>query len=280
MGLFGWILTIIFGVIFFLVIHFLEVKFTLTKLEKFVFSILCWMVLAGFFSLWGKNTENIFLVFVFQMIADVVYSSYFIERDFFDREEGNLLYYVGLILVGFFFNQVLINQVERVFLTGEDYRLLLWGFLILFIYYFFKNHSILAKNFKKDHTFMSRDMILTSYAKLKDQYFEDCDFKDSTFSNLVYAFMIYENHKRSKVLRDLDYFLFRLKGDKRKLGIMQVETSKYISDSESIELFSNELKKFYIKGKGKKSTPEEVISKYALEDASKVQSIFDIIRKF
>ena len=48
--------------------------------------------------------------------------------------------------------------------------------------------------------------------------------------------MIYRNSKRSKILRNYDYFMFRMNGKVRKLGIMQVETKRFISDIESIDL--------------------------------------------
>ena len=282
MGLLGWILYILLGFFYFIILQFLEVKYSISRLEKFVFSILLLMITSGIFYQWALNyTDNIFLVFVFLMIVDVIYNSYFVERDFFDREEGNVLYYICLFLAGFFVNQYFINQVNRVFLTGEDLRLILWSFMILFCYRFCKKQDIFARIPKTSGTGMSREMILTNYTKLKYQYYDTCDYGDKTLSNLVYAIMIFENHRRSKILRDYDYFVFRLKGDKRKLGIMQIESDKFISDVDSIELAFKKIDGLYRGKRGsKKSTPEEVLKKYCGEDASTVLTIFDTIKKF
>ena len=278
MGIFGWILYILLGFILFIGILFLEKKYQLSKIEKLVLSVLFLMISSGVCGVWKWDVnENIFLIFLFLMIFDLIYSSYFLERDFFDKKEGNILYYACLLLVGFVLNQTFINQVDQVFLSGEDIRLLLWGFMILFIYRFCKEKNVFSKRESIVSSFMSQDAILRNYAKLKFQYYDVCNTGDKTFSNILYSVMILENYKRSKIIRDYDYFMFRLKGMKKKLGIMQIETDKYISDVESIEIASKKLEKLY-KGK-KKMSSLEVFEKYLGEDALKAQMIFDIIKK-
>ena len=63
---------------------------------------------------------------------------------------------------------------------------------------------------------------------------------------------------------------------------MQVDSKQFITDQESIEIVYKKLDKLFHKdGKTKKKIKvEEVIEKYSKEDASKIQDIFDIIRKF
>ena len=229
-------------------------------------------------------SDNIFLLFVFCLLTDIIYQSYFIERDFFDRREKNVFYYVCLILVGFFLNQEFVNEVEQVFLTGEDFRILLWALIFIFLYSFFQKNMIFTSSASTSSFSMSPNSVLSRYAKLKYQYYDDCDFEDRDVSNLIYAIMIYRDYKRSKVLRDMDYFLFRLQGNPRKLGIMQIESKKYITDSESIALTHKEIEKIMsLKTKSKarkKMNFEDVIQHYDKEHAKDIQYIFDIIRKF
>ena len=123
MGLMCWLLYGILGFLFFVGLMFIQRKYTITRIEKLVFSIVFLMIASGICYRFAiKYTENIFLSFVFLMIVDVIYNSYFIESDFFDKSKRNVPYYLVLIFAGFFVNQEFINRVSQVFLTGEDLR--------------------------------------------------------------------------------------------------------------------------------------------------------------
>ena len=213
---------------------------------------------------------------------DMFYNSYVVERDFFNKDEKNIYYYILLTLIGFFINQDFINKVTKVFLTGEDLRLILWSLTMLFIYNFCREKNILTSVSKNTDKYMSVDSCLVSYAKLKHKFYDDCDFSNREISNMIYAIMIYENSKRSKLYRKYDYFMFRLNGEKRKLGIMQVESNKFITDSESINMVYKKISKLYDKEKAKKSGDicDIVFDKYLGEESKKVKYIFDIIKKF
>ena len=89
--------------------------------------------------------------------------------------------------------------------------------------------------------------------------------------------MVFENNRRGKILRNYDYFLFRLNGGKRKLGIMQVDTNKFITDKESIELVS---KKIDSKVKKGKFSVKEYLKGYSKEEIEYIEYIFEIIKKF
>ena len=282
MGLLGWIFYIFIGIVLFFILSFIQNKYKITKLEKMIISLIFMMIVSGFCYKYGiKCTENIFLIFVFLLIIDVIYNSYFIDRDFFDRNEKNISYYIVLILLGFFINQEFINQVTQVFLTGNDLRLLLWAFSFIFIYKMVKDRNIFSNKEVTVKSIMSREMVLVNYAKLKDKYFDECNYSNKDMSNIIYAIMILENHKRGKILRNIDYILFRFNGKKSKLGIMQVESNKYITDSESIELVHKKIEKLYDKKKtGRKVNIDSIVKEYDKEDYENIMYIFDIIKKF
>lgn len=282
MGLLGWIFYIFLGIVLFFILSFIQNKYKITKLERMIISLIYMMIVSGFCYKYGINcTENIFLIFVFLLIIDVIYNSYFIDRDFFDRNEKNISYYIVLILLGFFINQEFINQVTQVFLTGNDLRLLLWAFSFIFIYKMVKDRNIFSNKEVTVKNVMSREMVLVNYAKLKDKYFDECNYSNKDISNIIYAIMILENHKRGKILRNIDYILFRFNGKKSKLGIMQVESNKYITDSESIELVHKKIEKLYDKKKtGRKVNIDSIIKEYDKEDYENIMYIFDIIKKF
>ena len=282
MGLTGWIFYFIVGVVLFFLIRIIELKFSVTKLERLIFTLILWIIVVGScFSFSIPYTSDIFLIFVFLLIDDVIYTTYFLDKDFFDRSEENLFYYIILIVIGFFLNQEFINQVTKVFLTGEDLRLITWFLIFLFLYQFMKNRNIFSTITKKEDNFMSTESILVRYTKLKYQYQDVCNYSNFDLTNIMYAIMIFESNRRSKILRNYDYFMFKLNGSKRKLGIMQVESSKFITDIESIDIVYKKLDKlFSTTNRKKKLSVKEVINKYCGENAEYVQYIFDIIKKF
>lgn len=286
MGLLGWIMYFGLGLIYFLIITFINSKYKITKVQKMIFSIVLLMVSAGIcYNYAIKYIDNIFLSFVFLMIFDIIYVSYFLERDFFDKEEKNINYYLMLLLVGFFINQEFFNDTTSIFLTGSDLRLLLWSFVIIFMYNFCKEKEILINKSNDKEKTMSVDSILTNYAKLKYQYFDYCDMEDKMLSNVLYAIMIYRSSKRSKFLRNYDYFMFRLNGKTSKLSIMQVNINRYITDVEGINIVKEDINEIVTsskltKGKSKKELDYlEIIDSYCEEEAVYIKNIFEIIKK-
>ena len=124
-----------------------------------------------------------------------------------------------------------------------------------------------------------------AYAKLKYQYFDYCDMEDKMLSNVLYAIMIYRSSKRSKFLRNYDYFMFRLNGKTSKLSIMQVNINRYITDVEGINIVKEDINEIITankltKGKSKKELDYlEIIDSYCEEDSLYVKNIFEIIKK-
>ena len=230
----------------------------------------------------GYYTDNIFLLFVFMMITDVFYSNYFAGRDFFDREEKKIYYYILLVISGFIINQEFINRVNQVFMTGEDLRLILWFLIIIFLYKFMVNNNILGESLKNNNKKMSVDSVLVSFAKLKHKFYDECLYDNKDISNMVYTIMIYENNRRSKLVRNIDNFKFKINGEKRRLGIMQVESKKFITDSESIEIVHKKINKLYDKAKSSKNKDISsfVFDSYSKNDSENLKYIYDIICKF
>ena len=75
--------------------------------------------------------------------------------------------------------------------------------------------------------------------------------------------------------------MFRLDGNSRKLGIMQVNSKKFISDIESIDLVYKKLEKIYNKKKtsSKKFNVDEIILGYSKEDFDDIKTIYNCICK-
>ena len=161
----------------------------------------------------------------------------------------------------------------------------MWSFVIIFIYNFCKDKDIINNKEKSNERFMSLENVLTNYAKLKYKYYDYCDLEDKKLSNVIYAIMIHRNSKRSKFLRNYDYFMFRLNGKSSKLSIMQVYTNKYITDIEGINIVKEDINELIVKSSLTKSkTKKEIdylslIDSYCEEESIYVKNIFEIIKK-
>ena len=282
MGLIGWLIYIILGIILFIIIKHIENKYKINRREWLIFSIIIMLVFAGILVRLGINyTSDIFLVFVFMMLADIFYNSYILEQDFFSKEDKNIYYYILLIIIGFIINQEFINRVEEVFLTGEDLRLIIWFLAIIYLYKFSISKNILSNN-KETTKFISKDSILISYVKLKEKYYDECNYDNKDISNIIYSIMIYENKKRSKLLRKIDNFNYKINGGSKKLGIMQVESKKFITDSESINITYKKITKLYDRYNKKKdkNVSIKVLDDYLKEESNNVKYIYEVIKKF
>ena len=282
MGLIGWLIYIILGIILFIIIKYIENKYKINRREWLIFSIIIMLLFAGILVRLGINyTSDIFLIFVFMMLTDIFYNSYILEQDFFSKEDKNIYYYILLIIIGFIINQEFINRVEEVFLTGEDLRLIIWFLAIIYLYKFSISKNILSNN-KETTKFISKDSILISYVKLKEKYYDECNYDNKDISNIIYSIMIYENKKRSKLLRKIDNFNYKINGGSKKLGIMQVESKKFITDSESINITYKKITKLYDKYNKKKdkNVSIKVLDDYLKEESNNVKYIYEVIKKF
>lgn len=279
MGVFCWIFYIFFGIILFFLLELFEKKFNLKRHEKLIFSILYMVFLSEFCFYYTLNyTKDIFLIYVFTMICNIFFDYYVIDKDFFDKCEKNILYYIVLFVFGFIVNQYFINKVSSVFLVGSEFKIVFWLLIILYLYNFTNRNNLFKKENVSNDKCMSVKAILNNYAKLKYLYYDDCDCDNREISNILYAIMIYENNKRNKFFRRIDNFMYKVNNKKCKLGIMQVESKKFITDSESIDIVKEKINKIYVNKKRKAIS--FVFDEYYGFDNFDVKYIFDIIKKF
>ena len=244
MGLFGWILYIFCGVLFYFAIEFIGNKITLGKVDKIIFLNVFNIIVSGLLFRYSiRYTDNIFLVFVFVMLTDIIYNTYIVDRDFFDNDSGGIYYYIGLVITGFIINQEFINKVNNVFLSGNEFRLVLWLLIIVYFYNLFKNEKIFHRKDSNEKKVMSVNNILNNYAKFKYTYYDDCDHDNKVISNILYAIMIYED----------------------------------ISDSESIDIAYKKVLKIYNSTKTKDIN--KLFDKYYGYNNEDVKYIYEIIKK-
>lgn len=249
---------IFFSFLLFLFLNFFNKKFNLTRIEYVLFTNVFLVFLAGVASYFRFNIfcDDLFIIVVFEFLIRMIYTTYLLEKDFFSKEEGVLQLYLGNVVAAYLLNQVIIKQVNMVFLDAEQLKFLLWVFIILFFYNFFykKKEMSFTKEVisKKIELGNKKQYIISQYAKMKQKYGKNIHVMDD-MRLLIYSLMIYENYKRPSIFRQLDYFRYQFDHIPKKQGIMQVDSKKMLNDVESIEFIEKKFEKIQQRKKTKKN---------------------------
>ncbi len=241
------------------------------------------LVVAGIFSKLGINCHYVYLLVLFVVMTKLFLLYY--QEDFIGRGNGIFYQYGGLLLVTYLVNRCFIDQVDCVFLSIGEMKILLWLLIIMYLYYWVEK---ILQNDRWKKSFLFRvqgEYIVVWYARLKNYYGNVVQSKYKELIPLIYAIMIYENFQRPKFLRKIDVLFYRMNREPRKFGIMQVWSREIISDEKSIQLGLKKIEKIYIRAYGKQNRLRcfsFVLGKYYHnQDVSKqVLDIYQKILKF
>lgn len=272
---------ILFSMLLFVILKFLNKKFSLTMFEYISISLIYIIIVSLFY----KYNHYIFLVSFFLMFTDILYITYMKEDNFF-KNKNIIKMYLLIILSSFLVNKYLIDT-KVIYLDKTTLRFITWIFIVYFVYQFIKTKDIHFKSNKintNDSDNYDHDYVILSYTKMKIKYKDIVE--KASYSNAIYASLVYFNNIRPEYLRKIDNFKFKLNNRKRPLGIMQIESTTLISDIDSIELSIKEMDKIYTKLKAKKTSKKEdlnyklIKSYFKKYDYSKIIEIYDEISKF
>lgn len=271
-----WIIYIIFGILLFFLLIICGRKYNFTKINNIIFTIIYLLIISGIFIRCGFNNinENIFMIGVVELFCQLIYISYILDKDFFNKSDKYFSFYIIKVVLLFIINKELINKVSDVFLSGNDLKIIIWLLLIVYLYQFFKERDIKI-TYKSDDN-ISRENIIMSYAKLKLKYEEDIVISGDNKKLVIYSIMIFNNYNKPSFFRKIDNILFKFDNKPRKLGIMQIKSKKYINDYESIVSAIKKIEKLYEKSK----KDNEVISLYDKENSKDILYIYDELKKF
>ncbi len=232
------------------------------------------------------DTSCIYLVILMEMFIRIYYTKIILNQE----ELMNTNYYIqnyGLaIILAFIVTRCFIIKVDSIFPTASEWRMGIWFLIILFLYktlngvVTFKLEKQEQLNFK-----MKEEMIIVRYAKLKNSYSHLIKSKNKDFNSLIYAIMIFKDYHRSNFLRSVDKIRFRFTGKTMKMGIMQVETNKEISDEDSIKIVIKDLNKIEKelstnKKIKKQDLYQELLREYGFNNIDDVLNIYKTIKDF
>ena len=221
------------------------------------------------------------------MLLRICYTNLIEENNFFHKD--NITRYSITFLVVFGLNTYFISKVNTVFLNVEQIKIILWLLIIFYIVEMIKNKEKDIKGpnkrFKKrnkEKEVERQENIIVHYAKLKNKYHNLIKTNHFELIPLIYAIMIYEDKNRPKLLRKLDYYLYKLDGKGRKFGIMGIYSKYYIDDENSIEIAIRRIEKIYYQTKNKKEKERIILNNYYKKNniVNEILEITKEIKKF
>ena len=194
------------------------------------------------------NNDSIFLVVLFQVLESLFYKTMVREQSFY-KNNLDVFYKYGItLLTAYLLNIYFIDQVDSVFLNAEQFKIFLWQFFFIYIYFFLKeNIKIKPKAISSIKFYQDREYIVMQYAKFKERYFKVVISKYPELEMLIYSMMIYENYHRPELLRKWDNLKYQIFHQRGKFGIMQIKRNYPIHDEKSIQLAIKRLEMIYQK---------------------------------
>jgi len=176
------------------------------------------------------------------------------------------LYWLSIITISYFSYTEIIYKKENILPDFETISNELWIVILIFLFHTFNRIRISSDRTvqRKENYLMKR---LATFKKKYSSLIHEKINNDKLIS-IAYAIMIYEDFNRPKVARFIENIRFKLTNKKHSLGLMQVQTEKYINDEQSVELGLEKLNNAYSKVLKEYGLDKEETIKILLPDAS------------
>lgn len=187
-------------------------------------------------------TKNIYLIGVYYVLFRGIFNIV-INRAKLINWPKYFLYALSIVLLSYFVYTKFIVTKTNILPDFNNMANELWIIIILFLYNLLNKVELSDKRFEKRKN---------NYLKIQ---FERVDSKYSSIINketehprlrqLALAIIIYEDFNRPKLFRIIEYVNYFLTRKPHTLGIMQVNTSRYIDDKKSVTLGTRKLVRDY-----------------------------------
>lgn len=262
-------------------------KNSASDIHHIVITLIYTIILSGFFTTYHLTETNatIFFIPILELLVRIFYVTYLQEQNFLKNNKSIIKVYALSISFSYFINIIFINQVKNVFPEERELKIIIWLLIIIYLYQFLKK-VLLPVKFQASVVDFSQDQeyVVMQYAKLKSKYSNVIKTKYYKLIPLIYSIMIYENYYKPNFFRKMDRLKYKIDGEERKFGIMQIKSQTILTDEESLKIAINQLEKSYfhlIKMK-KKFNPSIILARYYQRKFSfkEILNIYSIIIKF
>ena len=210
-------------------------NFLFKVIAPVVFIILCAVIFEALNI--AQFNNNIYLIVVFYWLFRILWVLCTSKGSLMNWSE-QIIYWGVSIGLSLWINGLL-ESVERILPSPRSLLDQLWILIIMFLY------SVLNKvQISRDKTIKRKNNYISArYLTFKRKYdsIVKLHIPNEFYEVILYSIMIYEDFNRPLIIRWIEYICFWITRKPHTLGLMQVMTSKYISDEESIRLAINKL---------------------------------------
>ncbi|WP_233898068.1 hypothetical protein [Tenacibaculum piscium] len=192
-----------------------------------------------------KFVYNIYFVSIYYIVFRLLFNLLTNRRRLMNWNR-QIIYWISIITISYFSYTEIISKKENLLPDFETISNKLWIIIIIFLF-----HTLNQVRFSSDKTIKRKQNYLESRLSLfKEKYGDLVNDKitNEKLKSIIYAIMIYEDFNRPKAIRLVENIRFKLTKKKHSLGLMQVQTTEYINDKESVILGIEKIKKTYEKG--------------------------------
>lgn len=156
-----------------------------------------------------------------------------------------VLYWVSIIAISYFSYSEIIYKKENILPDFDTISNELWIIILIFLFNILNRIRI-----SSDKTLERKENYLNNRLSIFKKKYSDLvneKLNNDKLKSIAYAIMIYEDFNRPKVARMVENVRFKITRKKHSLGLMQVQTNKFINDEKSVELGLEKLNNAYNK---------------------------------
>lgn len=180
----------------------------------------------------GNYVKDIYLISIYYVIFRALFNVV-TDRTYLINWKKQVIYAVCTVLATYVIYEKLIIKKENLLPNFSDISNELWIIILIFLYNLVNNIQI------SDNGAERRKLryIKYTFSNLKERYSNIIDSKtdNNRLKQIIYAIMLHENFNRPKAFRLLEYIKSIFSKHPVSLGIMQVKSDAFITDSQSVE---------------------------------------------
>ena len=177
-----------------------------------------------------RFNKNIYFITIFYWLFRIGWVIFTSRGKLTNWAEQILYWTVSVGLSLWVYN--LLESVDQILTSPRSLLDQLWILIIIFLYSILNKVQISrAGTIKRKNNYINSryKVFVQKYDTIVKEYFHN-DFYEA----LTYSIMIYEDFNRPQIVRWIEYARFGITHKPHTLGIMQVMTSEYINNEESI----------------------------------------------
>lgn len=256
----------------------------LNILIKMFFPTIYLILVSGF--LYNLNlielNSNIYLINIFYYFINYVTLIVFLGRVELIDKKSEIKTSIFSIALSIFMYYIFINKTTNIFIDIDELKNGVWLAIITFFYSIFTKKIYYNSTIDScSHNKNTIKYIDKKYQKFVQKYDNFINCHDTCIKNIIYSIMIFENYNRPWIIRKMEYIKLLL-FKSSTLGIMQVYSTKIISDEESVIIAVNIIENYYNslpKKLEKNKKIEKTIYKYNHSDnyVKEVKYIYDLL---